>query len=124
MAESIAIKITNLPQIKAAFGQSPRLMTYELNNAIKKSILTIQAKSMKNTPVLTSRLRGSHRSVFGNLKGEVGTHTNYDIYVHEGTRYMKARPYLKLAVGSSGSEVEDFFTRAVDNVLSSIGAAV
>jgi HK97 gp10 family phage protein len=124
MANEVAIKITNLPQIKAAFNKAPASMTRELNTAIKKSVLSIQAKSMINTPVLTGRLRASHRSLFSNLKGEVGTHTNYDVFVHEGTRYMKARPYLREAVESSTPEVDRFFKDAVDSVLSEIGRSV
>lgn len=123
MSEPIKITITNLPQIRAAFGKAPALMTNELNIAIKKSIFTIQGRSMQRTPVLTGRLRASTLSKFENLKGEVGTHTNYDIFVHEGTRFMAARPYLRTAVEESNSEVNDFMTKAVDNVLSQIGRA-
>jgi len=101
MAEPIAIKITNLPQIKAAFARAPGLMADELNTAIKKSILSIQADSMRNTPVLTGRLRASHTSMFQNLKGSVYTNTNYAIYVHDGTKYMKARPFMQKAVDSN-----------------------
>lgn len=120
----IAIKITNLPQIKAAFGQSPQAMVRELNDAIKKTVLTIQRRSMTNTPVLTGRLRASTSSQFTNLRGEVGTHTNYDIFVHEGTRFMKARPYLRDAVEDSNFETNEFFTKAVQKVLDDIGRKV
>lgn len=124
MANPIEIKITNLPEIRAAFSKAPHLMRKELNTAIKKSVLTIQRQSMINTPVLTGRLRASTASIFGDLKGEVGTHTDYDIFVHEGTRFMKARPYLRDAVEESNEVVEEFFTKAVDNVLSDIGKSV
>lgn len=123
MAEPIKISIANLPEIKAAFGQAPALMRRELNTAIKKSIFTIQSQSMRNTPVLTGRLRASTSSQFQDLKGTIGTHTNYDIFVHNGTRYMKARPYLKDAVESESEVVQRFFTLAVNNVLSQIGRA-
>lgn len=121
---SVNITIKNLPQIKSAFNKAPGLMTRELNTAIKKSVFFVQGKSMINTPVLTGRLRASHRSLFSNLKGEVGTNTNYDVFVHWGTRYMKARPYLLEAVKDSDAEVNRFFTQAVDKVLSDIGKSV
>ncbi len=119
--QALSIKITNLSRIKAAFGKAPQLMTGQLNMAIKKSIITIESKSRYNTPLDTGRLKNSHRSLFSNLKGEVGTHTNYDYYVHWGTRYMAARPYMLSAVSDSESEVQDFFTGAVDKVLTKIG---
>ena len=123
MASPISITIKNLPQIKAAFNKAPLLMSKELNTAIKKSIFIIQGKSMRNTPVLTGRLRASHTSIFGNLRGEVATNTNYDIFVHGGTRFMKARPFMLQAVESSETEVNRFMVKAVDNVLSAIGRA-
>lgn len=124
MANPIEIKITNLPQIRAAFDKAPSLMARELNTAIKKSIFTIQADSMRNTPVLTGRLRASHTSMFENLKGSVSTHTNYDVFVHEGTRYMKGRPYMRQAVEKDNRQVQEFMTKAVDNVLAEIGRSV
>lgn len=123
MASNINITITNLPQIRAAFNKAPALMTAELNIAIPKAVLNIQRKSMINTPVDTGRLRASTRSKFDNLRGEVGTNTNYDIFVHNGTRFMPARPYLADAVTNSNAETERFFTQAVDNVLNKIGKA-
>lgn len=123
MAEPIQIKITNLPQIKAAFNRAPGLMTDELNKAIKKSIFTVQADSMRNTPVLTGRLRASHTSMFANLKGSVYTNVNYDHWVHDGTKYMEARPFMQQAVDSDNRQVQSFMTKAVDNVLAKIGKA-
>lgn len=120
----VSIKITNLPEIRAAFSKAPQLMAKELDIAIRKTVLTIQGRSMANTPVLTGRLRASTSSQFGVLKGEVGTHTNYDIFVHDGTRFMKARPYLRDAVEESAQDTDRFFSQSVQNVLDQIGREV
>lgn len=120
----IQIKITNLPQIKAAFKRAPLLMSKNLNLAIRKSVLSIGRDSRINTPVLTGRLRASHRESFSNLRGEVGPSTNYAIFVHEGTRYMKARPFLRTAVEKNEGIVNRFFTKAVDDTLREIGSKV
>lgn len=120
---AISITIKNLPQIKAAFGSAPRLMARELNLAIRKTVLTIEADSKRNTPVRTGRLRASTYDRFSNLKGEVGTNTDYDRFVHEGTRFMKGRPYLRMAVQSNESNTDRFFTDAVNSVLVQIGKA-
>lgn len=124
MASPMTITIKNLPQIKAAFGKAPRLMVRELNKAIESSLVKIEHTSRINTPVKTGTLARSHYTRYGFLKGEVGTNTNYDVFVHNGTRYMKARPYLLLSIQSNQSTVERFFTQAVDNVLSAIGRSV
>lgn len=117
----IQIKIKNLPQIKRAFGLAPALMSGNLNIAIRKTVLTIGGQSRRRTPVRTGRLRASHYERFSNLKGEVGTNTSYDRYVHWGTRYMKARPYLQEAVEASEPYLNRFFRDAVQNTLNSIG---
>lgn len=120
MAE-INITIKNLPQIKRAFGMAPQLMTQELNKAIKKTVFVIQRRSMMNTPVDTGRLRASHSTLFNSLRGTLYTDTTYDRYVHDGTKYMKARPYMKKAVDDSSLATNMYFTEAVDNVLHKIG---
>lgn len=120
MAE-ITIQITNINQIRSAFRKAPRLMTANLNTAIRKSVIAIGRQSRINTPVLTGRLRSSHRESFANLRGEVGTTTNYDVFVHEGTRFMKGRPYLKKAVTQEEGTVNRYMKEAVDNTLKEIG---
>ena len=119
----IDIKITNLAQIKLAFAKSPLLMAKELNTAIAKTLFNIQRHSMINTPVLTGRLRASTTTLMGNLRGEVGTHTNYDVFVHEGTKFMAGRPYLLNAVEETNQTTEHNFKVAVQNVLDAIGRA-
>lgn len=117
----IAIKITNLAEIRRAFAMSPVLMTRELNKAIKKSIILVQRSSMQRTPVDTGRLRSSHDTTFEPLKGTVSTNTEYDTFVHEGTRFMKGRPFMRQAVEQANPDIQNFFTKAVENVLSEIG---
>lgn len=120
---NISIKITNLSQIKSAFDSAPRLMSQELNIAIRKIVLSIGRQSRINSPVKTGRLRASHYERFGNLRGELGTNVVYDKFVHDGTKFMKGRPYLADAVDQSSTQTDDFFTQAVENVLSKIGRA-
>lgn len=119
MAE-INITIKNLPEIKRAFGMSPRLMTKNLNFAIKRSIFNIKKFSQRFTPVDTGRLRASHYTAFGNLKGEVGTNTDYDIFVHEGTRFMTARPYMRTSVEVTEGFIDAEMELAVQKTLDQI----
>lgn len=119
----ISVRITNLAEIRAAFSKSPVLMTRELNKAIKTSIYAIERDSKINSPVDTGRLRSSHQSRFSSLRGELEPTAEYAIYVHEGTRYMRARPFLLQAVESNDEKVQRYFTDAVDNVLEAIGRA-
>lgn len=117
----ISIKITNLPQIKRAFGMAPQIMARNLNMAIRKTVINIGGKSRRNTPVDTGRLRASTYERFSNLRGEVGTNTEYDRFVHFGTRFMRARPYLRDAVNSEEANTNRLFEQAVQNTLNQVG---
>lgn len=133
----IKITIKNLPQIKAAFGKAPRLMTQELNKAIAKTVYSIQNKEGHEYKALGIRritgglinsiVRGSYLT---NLRGEVGPNVtgspgvDYALYVHSGTRFMRARPFLLNAVNQSEGEIDKFFQEAVQSVLDDIGRGV
>lgn len=132
---TISIKITNLPQIRAAFAQAPYLMAKQMQSAIHSALIAIKARSMSQTPVDTGRLmRSTYTKEMKysalNFTGEVGTgypsdpQAYYDIFVHEGTRYMKGRPYLRQAVEQKEGDVDEFFHKAVQNVLDEIGRKV
>ncbi len=121
MPEPLAIKITNAVQIRAAYARAPALMTKNLSIAIKTAVFLIQGSMTPQIPVLTGRLRGSAYSKFAPLRGEVGTNTNYDRFVHDGTKFMKGRPYLKMAIDDTSVETQELFTKAVQEVLNTIG---
>ncbi len=121
---TVTVNITNLSEIKRAFAASPVKMTQELNTAIKKAALVIQSQSMVNTPVLTGRLRASHTSTFSNLKAIIQPNTDYAFFVHYGTRYMKARPFLFNAVKSEGTRVNEYFQVAVQNTLNDLAKGI
>lgn len=120
---NIAIRITNLEAIRSAFAKSPVLMARELDKAIKTSVFAIERDSKIRTPVDTGRLRSSHQSTFTPLKGVLEPRAEYAIYVHQGTRYMKGRPFLLQAVQSNEVKVQQNFRDAVQNVLDQIGRA-
>ncbi len=127
----IEVKITNLEQIKAAFKIAPDLMTKQLNDAIHKVLFSIQAETLLNVGgqrgirVITHGLASAAERPpeFSFLKGVYDININYAPFVHDGTRFMKARPFLKKAVDSKKELTDKFFTEAVDNVLSTIGKA-
>lgn len=120
----VDIKITNIAEIKRAFNRSPFLMARYLDTAISKTVFAIGRQSRINTPVKTGRLRASTYEQFSHLKGEVGTNTDYDIFVHEGTRFMRARPYLRNAIEEKSRSIDDYFKDAVQKTLDEIGDSV
>lgn len=120
----VKVKIANLPQIRAAFLKAPAKMTRNLNEAIRKSIFMIEREGKIRTPVDTGRLRASYITRFSSLRGEVGPTANYSLFVHEGTRYMRGRPFLRNAIQSAEQQIQGNFRRAVQDTLDDIGRQV
>lgn len=117
---NIHIVIKNIRQIRAAFAKSPQVMARNLNMSIRQAVLMIGRDSRRFTPVDTGRLRASTYERFSNLKGEIGTNTEYDIFVHEGTRYMRGRPYLRKSVEMNQLSVDRLMTEAVQKTLDQV----
>lgn len=116
----IQVRIKNLPQIRAAFAQAPSLMAKNLQRAIGQSIFTIERESKLRTPVRTGFLRASHTTQLQPLRGEVGPTADYAPYVHSGTRYMRARPFLLQGVQAGENQIQGFFKDAVQKTLDKI----
>lgn len=121
---SVSFKIQNVNQIRRAFIRSPKIMGSELSKAIKKVSFIVERGSKIRTPVDTGRLRSSHTTKFSgtglSFSGTVATNTNYDKFVHDGTRYMKARPYMQDAVDDSDFIIQDTFKRHTQDALDKI----
>jgi len=115
-----AVEIENLDQIRNAFSRAPELTIKALDRAIQKSAFTIEDTSKRNTPVRTGYLRASHTTTFAPLQGVISPTADYAIYVHEGTRFMAARPFLADAVQSDEDQVQQYFTEEIQNVLDEI----
>lgn len=143
----IEIKIVNINEIKAAFKKAPAEMTKSLSVAVRRVIFIVEARSQRNAPIKTGRLRGSLYRDFGPLRGEIGYKASYAGYVHDGTSpytiypngkkalYWKgashpvkrvahpgirANPFLQRAVDDSGTEINKIFEVAVQSVLDGI----
>ena len=109
----INIKIKNWKEINQAFKKSSRKMKQELTVAIKKSALMIERESKKSTPVDTGRLRTSIISDIRPMKATIAPHTDYAIFVHEGTRHIESRPFMREGV----EKANKFFEQAIKNTL-------
>lgn len=129
----ISVNIPNLPQIKQALAAYPTISAKHVNDAIKRSVFEIQAESVTRTPVANpmswkrpnpkykpGRLKGSYTVTFAPLQGILEPMVNYAIYVHEGTRFMQSRPFLKQGIEAAQDKVQRHFENAVSDTLNEI----
>jgi len=117
MAE-FKIEIKGLDELQAQFRKSPQIVGRRLNQAINKAtvILTNHLKTGGIVPIRTGLLKQSIRPVISHLKSTIAPHTNYAIYVHEGTRFMEAQPFLKTAIDDKKKDVQRQFNNAARQI--------
>lgn len=115
----IKIEVKGLKEFQNNLKQNPTITKLELNVAIRTSIL-IMLRYLKTTsivPVRSGLLKQSIRSTFGNLRGTLAPHTNYAIYVHEGTKYQRSQPFLQTTVDDKIREVQHEFDAAAGRIV-------
>ena len=119
----IRFQIKGLDKLARALGEYPKLSARETQDAINKSLLTIERKAKIKTPVDTGRLRGGYRLSFGLLKGTIFNPVKYAVRQHEnlGFRHTtgEAKFLEKGALESLGA-INGFFALALEKVLKKI----
>ena len=86
---------SNSDKIAKILKEKPRLVAFHMAIAIKQSAFLVERFAKQVTPYATGQLK---RSISADIYPTIATiqpHTNYAIFVHEGTRYMKGRPFMK-----------------------------
>jgi len=129
MAE-YTVRITNLEEIRRAFRKAPELMVKHLNTAIEGSIwqvertVTLKGYSNEYYQNRTYSLTRNWVSMFQPGKGTLYNRMDYATYLHEGTGYIRARPFLADSLKEDGKQIEKNFENAVQKVLDEIGRNV
>ena len=114
------VKIEGLDKLTRGLDRFPSNLKAEFKNAMNKAAFLVEAKAKPVTPVDTGRLRGSIRADYiRTFEAAIAPHTTYAIFVHEGTRYMKGRPFMKWGLEQSLPTIEGLFKSAVDKALMS-----
>jgi hypothetical protein len=90
------------PQIKAVgeYINSPHPVLTQVS-------LIVEGAVKPYVPVLTGNLRRSIHSRVEAQRAYVGTNVGYAVYVHEGTAFMAARPFLDDGLDASMQRVSD-----------------
>ena len=129
----IDIKISNLTELRQAFAAAPDMVRGVLNGAISRSALIVQRNARIESPVDTSRLRGSIGIALGPMSATIVPNAKYAVFVHEGTgRFARggggrSTPWVyKGSDGNfhwtAGQRPNPFMDRAADRSRSSVQA--
>ena len=120
MSANIEVEIQGLKEMKAAFKKSPETFVRIFDKAVKAASFVLLGASRQWTPVDTDFLRGTMDTTFDVLVGKIESQAPYDIYVHEGTKKMQARPFYDQGIEQAQGEVDDIFDEAMENFNNSL----
>lgn len=99
----IGLKVEGLKEVLSNFAKAPAMVKRELNNALDSMAIYLQGQSKIESPIKTGRLRSSiyYQTDHNSFYAMVATNVYYAIFVHEGTRYIKANPFMARAASKS-----------------------
>lgn len=123
---AVNVKIEGLSKFQKVLASASTITAPLFQNAIYKSIYTINRKTVPLTPVDTQHLRLSlgRGIVFAPLYGRIGSNLNYALVQHENTRFRHPRgggaKYLERGVEASKQEITKHFTDAMNGALDDI----
>ncbi len=102
---NVSLKIDSKKLEKYLASGSERV-TRALQTAIAKGTLTAEGLAKRNSPFDTGRLASSIHSEIRPMFGQVQTNTEYAIFVHDGTRYMRPRPWMQQAADEVSGQMD------------------
>ena len=112
------INITsNIPIVSAKLMATPVLINSALKRAVRKSALLVERYSKMRSPVDTGRLRSSIRTRIDDFTATVSPTVNYAIFIHDGTRNMRARPFMTQGAEDATTEIRSVFNREIKGIL-------
>lgn len=111
--------IPSLGRVMAVFNKAPERTIVELKSALDKAAALLENRAKREAPVDTGRLmRSISTASEGPFRRSIGPHVNYAIYVHEGTRFQRANPFLTRSVSQVEGDVDRLFGAALERALS------
>lgn len=111
----ITVSIQGLDEAVQKLGKFPAIMAPHLRIAAQTGAFKVEREAKLLTPVDTGRLRNSIATSLGigGISAIVQTNVFYAIFVHEGTKFMKGRPFMQQAVDVSLSTIQEAFNSEI-----------
>lgn len=114
-------------EVKPSFGRLSKVIgDIKLGTAIQEGIerlaFGIEGESKKVSPVDTGRMRGSIRTDMRTLEAIIAPHTEYAIYVHEGTWKMRGRPFMVWGLESARNRMLGTRDPVLEEIVKQISA--
>lgn len=120
---SIQINISidqTFEQVREAFRKFPDKVAPYLRQAAQTAAFAIEREAKILSPVDTGRMRASIATSLGvvsNIAAIVQTNVEYAVYVHEGTKKMRGRPFMKQGAEAAGDKIKEAYETNIRKAL-------
>lgn len=120
MSVNVNIKI-DVQDTVGYFKKLPKRISIAISKGISRAAFTIEREAKIKSPFILGRLRGS---IFTDLspsfmptRATVGPNVFYAEFVHEGTRFIKANPFMTNAAESKQRQIQRDFDILIDRAI-------
>jgi len=115
---SIKINLSsNADEVSRAMKKKPKQVGFHMAIAIKKSAFLVEQFAKEVTPYRFGTLQRSIASDIYPTIATIAPHTNYAVFVHEGTRYMTGRPFMKRGYKMAQAQIRRVFSKELKKAL-------
>jgi HK97 gp10 family phage protein len=114
----VVLRINGLEGLLKKLNNAPAIIKSKGNDAINATLLVLESASKPLTPIDTGRLRSSYSTVpSSNLSGVLWVNAGYAGFVHGGTKWMKARPFLKWGIEASQVTIDKIWQKLAESIV-------
>lgn len=121
---NLTVKLEGLVELLGGLERVKSGMADTLNKGMQEAAFIVEGDAKKQ---ITS---GPNRAIdTGYLRSSIGVQSvtpfratvqagaNYGVYIHEGTRYMRARPFLAAGLQDAVPEIERIFGKRIQTLI-------
>jgi len=125
---NMSVQLIGLKELKAAVRRNPQRIILEARNFLSRGIAEYKKGIIRNpwkiggtgggAPVRTGNLRDTHFTQISRFTAMIGPDkfNRYAKFVHEGTRKMKARPWLEYVKKDKDSAIQKHYSTMLANI--------
>jgi len=107
----------NIDDVQRALKKNSKKVAFHISIAIRKSAFIVEGLAKRDAPVDTGRLRSSISSSIFPLIATVQPTVNYAVFVHEGTAFISANPFMTRASRAAQIPIASVFSKEIGKAL-------
>lgn len=113
----LSMHIEGTESLKTQFNKAPEIFKTIMKSKMDMIEKVVLRGAKYYAPVDTGRLRADIRGYSNEKEAILESKVHYAIYVHEGTKYQQAQPYMDYAIRDSKSDIETILQTGLDAII-------